>query len=616
MKIYQSNVQKYKETILSLQEASDRLSLLRLFTFIFSAVVITLLANERLVSLLIIVVPLCAVCFGFLITRHNTVDRDKRYTTFLKEINESESLRLENNLSGLPSGQSFTDRDHPYVSDLDIFGQHSIFQLINRTTTEYGQVLLAKWLSEPATKEVIIKRQEAVRELAPLLEWRQSFQASGMNFKHTQSDYTKLMKWTEKPGRLLTNQSRHLVVSIILSIASTSTAVYFLGHVLSIVLVEEIVPFLVPLIIILLINALVLRSVKPIVEDITENTLHNINILRGYQSLILKIESEKFNSEIPRQLQSTLRHQDYSAAVEIKKLSKVLEVLQTRGRKGELHNFFYTVFNVFWFLDVCLILLAEKWKIKNGSYLRGWAAVVSEFEVLSSIAGFYYSNPTFSFPEIKEEPYTINFKESGHPLIGSSNRVCNNLSLNGRGKIAMITGSNMAGKSTFLRTVGVNVVLALMGAPCCIKSGEVSIIQLFSSMRTQDNLEEGVSSFYAELKRVEQLLKLIESGQPLFFLLDEMFKGTNSKDRHKGGFSLIKQLEGLNTFGIISTHDLELANLAGQHKIVSNYSFNSGIQEGELTFSYHLTDGLCKDFNASELMKKSGIRILSQIEEA
>jgi len=615
MTIYQSNIQKYKAAILTLQEASNRLSLLRLFAFVFSAIIITLLANERLVSLLLIVVPLCAVFFGLLITRHNTVDQDKRYTTFLTEINEFETLRLENKLSGFPTGKSFANRDHPYVSDLDIFGQHSIFQLINRTTTEYGEELLAKWLSEPATKEKILNRQQAVKELSPLIEWRQSFQASGMNFKHSQSDYTKLLNWTEKPAQLLSRQTRHLVVSIILSIASTSAAVYFFSHVLSIVVLEEIVPFITPLIIVLLINALVLRRVKPIVEDITENTRHNINILRGYQSLIFKIESEKFDSKILQQLQSDLRHNSFSAAGEIGRLIKVLEVLQTRGRKRELHNFFYAAFNVFWFLDVYLILLTEKWKYKNGSYLRAWASAVSEFEVLSSIAGFHYSNPTYTFPEIKEEPYTITFEASGHPLIISAKRVCNNFSLNGRGKIAMITGSNMAGKSTFLRTVGVNLVLALMGAPCCIKSGQVSNMQLFTSMRTQDNLEEGVSSFYAELKRVEQLLKLIDSGQPIFFLLDEMFKGTNSKDRHKGGFSLIKQLEGLNAFGIISTHDLELANLAGQHKIVSNYSFNSGIQEGELTFSYHLTDGLCKDFNASELMKKSGIRILSHIEE-
>jgi DNA mismatch repair ATPase MutS len=202
----------------------------------------------------------------------------------------------------------------------------------------------------------------------------------------------------------------------------------------------------------------------------------------------------------------------------------------------------------------------------------------------------------------------------GHPLINKDKRVCNTFRLKGRGEIAMITGSNMAGKSTFLRTIGINLVLAFMGAPCCATSARVSVIKIFSSMRTQDNLEEGVSSFYAELRRVEQLLKLIESGEAVFFMLDEMFKGTNSKDRHHGGFSLIKQLREMNAFGIISTHDLDLAILAGKHRLVSNYSFNSAIQGDEIIFNYALTDGLCTDFNASALMKRSGIKILSQID--
>ena len=203
----------------------------------------------------------------------------------------------------------------------------------------------------------------------------------------------------------------------------------------------------------------------------------------------------------------------------------------------------------------------------------------------------------------------------GHPLIKPESRICNHFNLKGRGHFAMITGSNMSGKSTFLRTVGVNLILALMGAPCCAKSGQVSHMKMFTSMRTQDNLEEGISSFYAELKRVEQLLTLIKSGQPIFFMLDEMFKGTNSEDRYKGGVSLIKQLSELNAFGIISTHDLELARLAGNHMIVSNQSFNSKIHNGELSFNYKLQDGVCTDFNASELMKKSGINILTNVEK-
>lgn len=611
MNIYQENIQSHKTTILALEKDLNNLSILRLVVFIFSAIIIVVLANERLLGPLFVVVPLSVIGFGLLVNRYNEVEHLKRHTTFLKEINEQEILRLKNKLSGFPTGQAFIERDHPYVSDLDIFGSHSLFQLINRTTTESGYELLAEWLSAPAAKKIILERQQAVKELSPRLDWRQQFQAAGMNFKHTISDYNRLLAWVEKPIQLLPRQLKYLLAIIPLSILSTWAAVNFVIQFLFLGNFESIVP----LTIILLINALFLRRVKHLAEEITESIPENVKILGGYQSLIVKIESEEFHSEKLQQLQSALRHNNYSAAGEISKLKQILETFQLRGGRRQFNHFFYSIFNVLWFLDIYLILLTEKWKSKNGSFLRDWAAAVSELEVLSSLAGLHYSNPSFTFPEIKEESYSIQFDMLGHPLISPEKRVCNNFSLNGHGEITMITGSNMAGKSTFLRTVGVNLVLALMGAPCCAKSGQVSNIKVFSSMRTQDNLEEGVSSFYAELKRIEQLLKLIESGQPIFFLLDEMFKGTNSKDRHKGGFSLIKQLKELNAFGIISTHDLELANLAGKHAIVSNYSFNSSIQEGEMIFNYELTDGLCKDFNASELMKRSGIKILSHIEE-
>jgi DNA mismatch repair ATPase MutS len=268
--------------------------------------------------------------------------------------------------------------------------------------------------------------------------------------------------------------------------------------------------------------------------------------------------------------------------------------------------------NIFWLVDIYCILFTEKWKIKNKQSLRLWSDSVSEIEVFISLAGFSYSNPSYTFPELIEEPYIIHFEMIGHPLIDSMKRICNDFNLNGSGNIGMITGSNMSGKSTFLRTVGVNLVLAYLGAPCCAKSGKVSNMKIFSSMHTQDNLEEGISSFYAELKRIEQLLGLIEKGEPIFFLLDEMFKGTNSEDRHKGGYSLIRQLGDLNAFGLISTHDLDLAKLAGKEMLVSNFSFNSEIRDDEMIFQYKISQDICKDFNASVLMKRSGIKILPE----
>ncbi|MCF2442973.1 DNA mismatch repair protein MutS [Dyadobacter sp. CY345] len=613
MNTYKTNIRELDSTLTSLSQSINRLSTFRLAAFVCSVIAIIFLANERFLVPLFFVIPLCFIGFGLLITHYNKLHKQRQRAGFLKKINETEVARLTNKFENLPMGESFVSLDHAYASDFDVFGTHSLFQLINRTTTESGRQLLADWLSRPATKSVILKRQGAIKELAHKLNWRQDFQVAGMRYENSKSDYNKLLEWVEKPGDLLDKESKYRWTSIVMSILSTISAGYFI-YGLMYFLEDFLTRFVIPLVVSLFVNARFLKKVNKIAEEIIDSTHQNLQILSGYHSLITQVETEKFESEYLREVQSTFAQNNYSAADEIEKLKKILEVFQNRGTKRSIgRNEFYTIFNNLWLLDIRWILLTEKWKLKNSGYLKYWATAVSEFEVLCSIAGFAYSNPSFCFPEIEDEPYTISFTEMGHPLIATEKRICNNFNLAGRGELAMITGSNMAGKSTFLRTVGLNLVLALMGAPCCARSARVSNMKIFTSMRTQDNLEEGISSFYAELKRIEQLLKLIESQEPIFFLLDEMFKGTNSKDRYKGGASLIKQLSEMNAFGIISTHDLELAHLTENNPAVENFSFNSEITDDEIHFNYRLTKGICTDFNASELMKKCGIKIISDI---
>ncbi|MCE6988021.1 MutS-related protein [Dyadobacter sp. CY323] len=614
MNIYQDRIEGYKQTISQSAKRLKELSFFRLIVFVFSIAIILVMASEKQLVIVLLVSTVCILVFSLLLKEYNKVDYSKKDAEFLREINENELLKQQNKLAGFPTGQDFIERDHAYVSDLDIFGTHALFQQINRATTESGEALLAEWLSEPATKTVILERQKSIQELAPKLDWRQAFQASGMHSKNAKSNYNKLISWIEEPVVLLPESTKNLSISILLAILSTSAAVYFV-YGLIVLLDAFSIKYIIPLVITLFINSRFLKRLQPIAEQIIESTQHNIQTLGGYESLIITIESETFQSNILKEQQSVFSKNAYSASGEIKKLKRILEIFQQKGTKRTVgSNAFYSIFNSLWIFDVYLIILTEKWKSKNGLLVRQWASAVSEFEVLSSLAGFTYSNPAFTFPEILDEPYTIEFESLGHPLIASGKRITNDFKLNGRGHIAMITGSNMAGKSTFLRTIGMNLVLALTGAPCCAKSGRVSQMKVFTSMRTQDNLEEGVSSFYAELKKIEQLLKLIESGEAIFFLLDEMFKGTNSQDRYKGGVSLIKQLSELNAFGIISTHDLELAKLAGNHMIVDNLSFNSEIRGEEMIFNYKLTQGICKDFNASELMRKSGIKILTDMD--
>lgn len=588
------------------------LSISRALVFVLSLIAIAYLANERMIMALWVVTPIGIIGFALLLMSYNKLNKRKKKLNFLIQINEQELLRLENKLSGFPEGQNYFTYAHPYLVDLDVFGAHSLFQLLNRTTTESGSLLLASWLSKAASKDTILERQQAIKEFLPKLEWRQEFQAAGLPFMNTETEHQKLLKWVEKKEHLLPKQRNYIIGSIFLRISFTIFAILCVINSFS----EGFNFYLLPFLTVAFINVFILRKVSPIAEEIIDDTYDNVRVLGGYEELAQLIISSTFQSGKLLKLQSDLKYKkNASATNEINKIRKLLEAFQLRGTKKSDSNKFYLLFNSFWLLDIHYIIQTEKWKHKNRKHVSQWIDAISEFEVLNSLAGFAYSNQGFVFPKIAATPYKLSFKKLGHPLLKAETRVCNDFALEGKGQIAMVTGSNMAGKSTFLRTIGVNLILAHMGAPCCAQSAEVSQLILFISMRTQDNLDEGVSSFYAELKKVEELLQLIKSGEPIFFMLDEMFKGTNSEDRYRGGVSLIKQLSELNAFGIISTHDLEMAKLAGNHMIVTNYSFNSKIAKDELLFTYHLDEGICTDFNASELMRKSGIKLLDNIEK-
>lgn len=606
----------YDARLQKLSKILKRISFLRLSVFVISSITLIYLFSFNLIAPILIVFPLSILCFGVAIKYHNKIAFLKTHTAYLKGINESEILREECNLEEFDTGHQFINHNHPYTSDLDIFGQHSIFQLVNRTTTESGMILLSEWLSDPAPNNEIDDRQNAIKELSQKLDWRQDFQASGMPFQNKKSDYYKLLDWVDAPVVLLKYQRIYIAVAIILPILSLLGLYLFLNNLFSSNLnSSNWYIYLLPFITVLFINNRILKKIKPLAEDIVETSQENLNTLRSYRTLINKIESESFKSKKLYELQSILIKGKYSAYKEINRLCRILDFSHQRPIKKIPigGNYLYPLLNSFLLIDIYLIIGTEKWKSKNKAFLKSWSEVVSEFEVINSLAGFCYSNPSYTFPQLEEKNNYIHFESLGHPLINSNKRVCNNFHSEGCGDIVMITGSNMGGKSTFLRAVGVNLVLAFAGAPCCAKHGQVSNLKLFTSMRTQDNLKEGVSSFYAELDRLEKMLKLIESSQNTFFLLDEMFKGTNSEDRHRGGFSLINQISKLKTSGIIATHDIELAILSGNKRLVTNYSFNSEIKDNSMLFSYKLHPGICNDFNASELMERSGIKIISNL---
>ncbi|MEO0334737.1 MAG: DNA mismatch repair protein MutS, partial [Bacteroidota bacterium] len=312
MNIYQTNKDTHQATIEKLASKLQELSWSRLVAFVFSVFLIVLFAQMGVIALVFIVALVGGFGFAMLMKQYNSVAYQKKQATFLAEINEQEIQRLQNNLSQFPDGQTFNKPTHPYVADLDVFGTHSLYQLINRATTESGHECLSKWLSEPATKEVIIERQEAVKELSPQLAWRQEFQASGMHFTNAKSDYRKLIDWLEMPAQLLPHRNKYLVISIVLAALTTSTLLYHFLYAYA----SDFIIHTLPLIGLLIINSMFLRRVKDIAEEIINSTHQNVKILGGYQVLILKIEAEKFNAKHLQQLQLIFNQHSYSAAKE------------------------------------------------------------------------------------------------------------------------------------------------------------------------------------------------------------------------------------------------------------------------------------------------------------
>lgn len=613
---FPSRIQYYQLQIAILDKKLKNASLLRLAVFTGSLAIVLMLASAGSTLLVTIMLPVSITAFGFVLSRYNLLVRTRNNLSFLKEINEQELLIRQRNGKDLQTGAEFLNPDHAYALDLDIFGPYSLFQFLNRTTTEAGKIQLADWLLQPAERVLILERQKAVAELAPKIDWRQQFQAAGMPFVNPKSSYFQLVKWIDALPDLLPQRTRYLTVAILLGITATLTVAFGIRHLLLFLFESRPFPvmYLLLMLISLIINKQVIKKLRPVTERTLSDLQYNVDLLAASESLISRIETAGFDSELLVNWQSVFRINGYSAIKQIRRLRRTMEIFQQRGSRQMIgKNDFYGIFNAIWLLDIYLILATEKWKAANGSRLKEWSTAIGNFESISSLAGYACANPDFVFPEILGTGYQISFKSLGHPLLKEEHRICNDFELLQKGSVVIVTGSNMAGKSTFLRTVGCNLVLAMAGAPCCAVSGRVSPMALFTSMRTQDNLQEGISSFYAELKRIEHLLHLIASGQPVFFLLDEMFKGTNSEDRYKGGVSLIRQLSLLNAFGIISTHDLNLAKVASQRLPIRNYSFNSELKDEKIIFNYKLTEGLCTDFNASTLMKKSGIDILPDV---
>jgi hypothetical protein len=364
-------------------------------------------------------------------------------------------------------------------------------------------------------------------------------------------------------------------------------------------------------------HALVLTQTSAKAKDASEQTFEISTALKAYRALFRQAEQLKGKTIRLRAIHQALTSEKQSASGAIGQLGRLTEGLNFRR-----NPYFFLLFGVVTLWDIHYLFRLERWRQTYGPSLSHWFDALGELEALNSLAGFSYAHPSYATPDIVDDEFVLEMTAAAHPLLAQNNSVANSLIMRGAGKTILITGSNMSGKSTFLRTVGTNVVLALAGAVVRADRFWCSPVQVFTSMRTQDSLEESTSSFYAELKRLQTLIRLTNPDKskialskdrlpqavlPVLYFLDEILKGTNSADRHRGAEALIRQLHHTTASGFVSTHDLELGQLTDADGFVRNYHFQSDLVNSELVFDYKLRDGICKSFNASQLMRAIGI---------
>ena len=515
-------------------------------------------------------------------------------TKTLLRINDEELEILQHNFHNRFDGNAFSTDQHQYANDLDIFGKASIFQWLNRTFTEHGRKKLAADLLSPLPIEQILQRHHAVKEIAPLLKWRQQMQAYAMQTIIQLQSEESTKKWVNEETKHFAHPAWKVFVWVYSIITLSSLVATIVGWMPASLFSS--------LFFLYLFTSLILsrNTIKPYI--VLSGIVKEINTL---YLLVDWVEKQSFQSSFLQEMQRRIRSKDSAAAAEIRKLKIILDRFDLR-----LNIVGLLFFNSFLLWDVRQMIALNRWRKRNKDLVPKWFEVVAEMEVLNSLATVHFNHPDWSYPSFSTQHFTLHVKELGHPLIIESSRVNNSFSLNGTAKVGIITGSNMAGKSTFLRSLGVNIVLAQIGSPVCAKAFELAPVQLMSSMRIADNLAENTSTFYAELKKLKTIIEAVNRHEKVFILLDEILRGTNSLDRHTGSVALIKQMIKQKAVAVIATHDVELAKLQQEYPdSIDNYHFDVQVEGEELYFDYKLKQGVCTSLNASILMKKIGIEL-------
>lgn len=524
--------------------------------------------------------------FSFLVVKYIDLKRKRAIIDAKININSIEINALNRNFHHLETGEKFINPSHFYSNDIDLFGKGSFFQFVNRTKTNDGQELLATSFTENKI-EAIVEKQNALKELSKKVKWRQHFAAlaSLVSVKDTSKS---IVHWISNYASVFPKFLA--AVQIVFSVVS----ILLIG-----LLSFGIIPFSILLVwffIGLAITGLFLKRTQKLYSDTDEIR----KTFKQYHVLLNEIESEEFTAKRLKEKQKVINSENKKASAIFKEFSKILDAFDQRN-----NILISVVGNGLFLSEIRNAVNVEKWIISYKHTVKDWFQVVAFFDAQNSLANFHFNHPAFIFPKISSATEIIKSSNLGHPLLDAKKRVDNDFIIDDE-QFFIVTGANMAGKSTFLRTVSLSIVMANCGLPVCAESFLYSPIKLITSMRTTDSLTEDESYFYSELKRLKFIVDEIKE-EKYFIILDEILKGTNSKDKAIGSKKFVEKLSKSKSTGIIATHDVSLCELENEFSEIKNYYFDAEIIKDELHFDYTLKNGVCKNMNASFLLQKMEI---------
>jgi len=591
---YQKRLETEQLALVGAKNKIFWISILRLSVFLALLISVYILYNQGSDYTIYVAFVGLALFLG-LVKLHAHIFAYKRLIEKRIQVIKEEQKALDGNHSAFDDGSRYLHRSKDYAYDLDVFGQYSLYQKCNRTTTTGGSGMLAHWFNfSEKEPDKILKKQEAVGELSKAFDIRLDFRTQGLMLEEEKGEYRSLIRWINETDLFYGKSIFLILIGLASLINIVGISLYFMG------LISGNFPATS-----LFVSLIFVGFYTKKIHRIHSTVSSKVKLLNKYTRLFEVVEQQSFKSLYLQDLQSELKHKQSQVSNEIKKLSKILSALDTR-----LNVFAGLLLNAIFLWDILQVYRMEQWKREHQNEIIKWFTALSRFDALNGLATLKFNHPNWIFPELSTVDFEFVTLDLKHPLMQDKDCVGNDFSINHRPHFKIITGANMAGKSTFLRSLGTNMLLAMMGTVVNAKAFKLSPIEIISSIRTKDSLAKNESYFYAEIKRLEVIINSLKKGKRLFVFLDEILKGTNSKDKEQGSKALLKQLIELNAVGVIATHDLNLGIIAQDFKKhIDNICFEVEICEGSLQFDYKIRPGIAQNLSATFLMKQMGITL-------